>query len=124
MTAMEDNILEDNILENQAKALAYDRMGLFKRLKLSASCLKEEYKQHFNGDLYLVFNFEERRLYSTDGKYFLQYQIRRHPDAPVSVGNPQTLIGLCTLCVNAAMLGTEDNSEAHRTRDSEKSIEG
>ena len=47
-------------------------------------------------------DFENKRLYSTDGKLYLQWRLRDRPDLPDSYKNQQTSVGTVSLHINGS----------------------
>ena len=74
----------------KAEAIGNDKALLKKRLMEAKSVLTAEFRHVFG---VTVFDFENKRLVSWDGKYALQWKVRDFPDKPESYNNQQTNTG-------------------------------
>ena len=74
----------------KAEAIAADRKLLKKRLNEAKSCLTTEFKHIFGATVY---DFENKRIISQDGRYALQWKVREFPDKPTGYRNQQTNCG-------------------------------
>jgi hypothetical protein len=63
-------------------------MALRKRLDEAVSVMKD--KSIFKN---AIFDFENKRLITREGKWILQWKIRKYPDKPISYENQQTSVG-------------------------------
>ncbi len=87
MTATEDLYKDD---ERFAQETGSNRKQLKVRLNEAKAALPEHQRNFFRHAKYV---FEEQRLYSEDGKWALQWKLRRQPDMPISAKNPQAKRG-------------------------------
>jgi hypothetical protein len=84
-------------IEEQALAVGNDKKLLKKRLLNTRSCLSRFYKPFFKE---YTFEFENKRLVSSCGKYFLQWFLRNDPLSPPSYYNQQLSEGVVYLFEN------------------------
>ena len=77
-------------IERKASEIGADKKQLCQRLSQARAVLTGESLKAFGQG---QFQFEQKRLVSDDGTWALVWQIREHPDYPVSYGNQQTSIG-------------------------------
>jgi hypothetical protein len=76
--------------EQKAWAVGNNKARLLKRLLEARSMLVKQYRQEFKT---YTLDVEHRRMISTTGAYILQWQVRNHPDMPISYENQQTSQG-------------------------------
>jgi hypothetical protein len=65
------------------------------RLRDAATFYVAEYRKLFAKGA--IFVASERRLYASDGQYLLEYRLRDDPNAPESLHNQQTSMGVVVL---------------------------
>jgi hypothetical protein len=80
--------------EYTARAIGDDAAMCEERLRDGASMLKPQYRKALKGALFV---HRERRLYSRDVAYVLEYRLRDDPDRPESLENQQTSMGMIVL---------------------------
>lgn len=78
----------EKVLEQQALAIADDRVKLRARLNRTKSCLVSELRAKFMNS---KFDFANKRLVG-DG-FVLQWLLRKYPTQPTSYENQQTSVG-------------------------------
>ena len=82
-------------LEELAHRVGNDPKLLKKRLLESVAVLTSRYREFFKRGT--LFDFENKRLYSSDHSLYLQWSIREYPDHPPSYNNQQTSGGCVQL---------------------------
>lgn len=79
----------------KAQQVGNDPARLRKELKEARSCLVRELRAKFHPGRMCL---EEKRLYSDNGEYVLEWRTREYPDAPESYDNQQNSRGV-VLCL-------------------------
>lgn len=83
-------VTEMDTNEERALQIGANRIRLKKRLLEARSVLANEFRQRFKK---YTFDFENKRLVSSDNKLALQWQLRDRPNEPESYENQQTSVG-------------------------------
>lgn len=81
--------------EEQALAVSNSRTLLRKRINSAKTMLIKEYRLLFGKGA--SFDFDNKRIVSSDGKLALQWMLRDRPDQPESYRNQQTNQGVVRL---------------------------
>lgn len=79
--------------ERQARALGNDRAALLARLRDGAKTLVRERVSLAKWR----YDFDAKTLSSPDGRFCVQWELRRWPDRPIAYENQQTNSGNCHL---------------------------
>ena len=91
-----EKIQKDTLKEQEEKAYAMrnSRTALRKQLMEAKAVLKTQYNKRFKKN---IFDFDNARLVSDDGKLALQWRLRENPNSPPSYNNQQTTVGIIFL---------------------------
>jgi hypothetical protein len=81
--------------EQIARMIGNDPKLCEERLRDAATFYVSEYRSLFKRGAIFVAN--ERRLYASDGQHLLEYRLRDDPNAPESLDNQQTSMGIVVL---------------------------
>jgi hypothetical protein len=81
--------------EQLARQIGDDPKLCEERLRDAATFYVPEYRKLFAKGAIFVAN--ERRLYASDGMHLLEYRLRDDPNAPESLDNQQTSMGIVVL---------------------------
>lgn len=81
--------------EQLARHIGDDPKLCEERLRDAATFYVDEYRKLFTKNA--IFVASERRLYASDGIHLLQYQLRDDPNAPITLLNQQTNMGIVVL---------------------------